>query len=185
MIFYNAIAMPGTFLGIFADTCTGETAVIFNDAQALLDYYEKNRREIWAGYGKSGLLALKSALCLDSCDIKIFSYDMAGAGRPPNLEMQKYDVIRLINDRANQLGSNENAMESLPQSLLSVLKRGLAAEIGFFISNREAYSAKLNLLNRFALPLDYIGASKPAIYAARLLKILKRQPPRPSYNAVR
>ena len=171
MIFYRTAASAKNWHGVFVNTATGETTVISNDARALRDYYEKSKEEIWAGYGKAGLRTLKAALRQSQGAIKIFAYNIASGGRNHSSELKK------ISKAGIAAGSERTAAKSgwETETAEICLKRGLAAAIEIFARDHAKYISKLGMLEKYGLPLEFIGKPKAAIAAAKLKNMaLKR-----------
>ncbi|MCL2352893.1 MAG: hypothetical protein FWC55_10215 [Firmicutes bacterium] len=147
MIFYSAV-LAKNWHGIFMDTETGKTTVISNDAKALRDYYEQNKDEIWAGYGRAGLRALRAALRQSPGGARIFAYNIA-----PVIKKRRPGIRKPARADAAVF-----------------LRRSLAAGIEEFARGRARYVARLRMLEKYGVGPEYAGRSRAAILAAGIKK---------------
>ena len=194
--FYDFEVFAHDWLVVIINPATEKETVIHNNRDALIEYYEKHKNEIWCGYNSRNYdsTILKSIIL--GFDVKSVNDAIIYEGlkswqidsRLRGVQLFDYDAI-VLNTSLKQLEAfmgNDIRETSVPFDLPRQLTpEELELTIGYcrhdveqlievFIRNKTEFNAQLDLINIFHLSLRSISKSQAQL-AAIILKARKKE----------
>ncbi|HHY72686.1 MAG TPA: hypothetical protein GX497_05590 [Bacillus bacterium] len=191
MLFYDFEVFKYDWLVVITDTDTKSEHVFVNNAQALIEYYNEHKNDIWVGYNSRHYdqYILKGIVCgfkpqevnewiivkkepgwkfyKDFWKIQLFNYDVM-TNKLRSLKQLEGFMGHDIRESSVSFDTDRNLTDSEIQEVIKYCRHDVHEAMHIFMENLEEFESQIELLKMFNLPLRNISKTKAQLSATIL-----------------
>lgn len=185
------------WLVVIADTDTKQEHVFVNNEQALIDFYNEHKKDIWVGYNSRHYdqYILKAIICgfkpqeinhwiivkkesgwkfyKDFWKIQLYNYDVMTDKNKSLKQLEGFQGHN-IKESSVSFDIKRELTEKEIDEVIKYCRHDVHETMNVFMENIEEFQSQMELLKMFNLPLKNISKTKAQLSAV----ILEARPPR-------
>ncbi|MEK4174720.1 hypothetical protein NST97_01705 [Aeribacillus sp. FSL K6-1305] len=191
MLFYDFEVFKFDWLVVIIDTETKQEHVFVNNEQALIDFYNEHKKDIWVGYNSRHYdqYILKAIVCgfspqeitewiiknhkpgwkfyKDFWKIQLYNYDVM-TDKNKSLKQLEGFMGHNIKESDVSFDIDRKLTDSEVQEVIKYCRHDVQETMHIFMQNIEEFQSHIELLKMFKLPMKYISKTKAQLAAVIL-----------------